>query len=276
MADEPEEERGIRAGDIVGYRYLIRDEEGKVLATSTEIVHYLQGGENPLPDTVANRMPGRLEGETFTTAVSKNHAFGSAGTMRRVVLPRERFPQLSELDAGERIGLVLPDGDAVSVWVDDVDRRPVKLEIDHPFAGQELLFEISVISIRVATKSELGSGMPSHPASRQSSVHDVTQELATLRSVLERRFDDEGGAGGLIEILHENERGEARRVDALHEAHATLLARLDEIASRVVAEGADYDHRPALAALVRSLELHDEEGQNLLIDSLYQDTGGEG
>ena len=276
MANERDETREIRPGDMVGYRYLIRDDAGQVLATGTELVHYLEGGTSSLPPAVADRMTGRRPGETFSTSVSEDQAFGPMGSMRRVALPRERFPQLAELPAGQRIALVLPSGDAVSVWVDEADQRRVSLEMDQPFAKRGLQFEISIVSVRIATKDEVASGRPFAMESPTDISSDVAEELATLRDVLRQRFDDEEGSGGLFEILRQDETGNDRRVDALHDAHATLLAQLDEIASQVLAQGTEYDHRPALAALLSELALHDEEGTDLLIDSMNRDVGGEG
>lgn len=276
MTDRRDPNREVRPGDVVGYRYLIRDDSGHVLAMSTELVHFVQGGTNTLPAHVAERMPGRTEGETFTTSVSEEHAFGSLRPARRVLLPRDRFPQISELSPGQRVAVVLPGGDAVAVWVDAADEKRLRLDVDAPFSGEELLFEISVISIRVATEAELESGSPVEPTSAAELSAGVTGELSTLRDALVERFDDEDSSGGLLEVLDGDSGRNARQVDALRNAHASLLTKLDEIVRRVRGEGEEYDHRPALAALVRDLERHDEEGERLLIDSLNQDVGGEG
>ena len=115
-------ERRVHAGDVVGYRYLVKDEEGNVLAASTELVHSVHGGDSSLPPCVENNMAGRILGETFTTALCARDAF----------------------DPGSRVRRATPHQD-------------VTVDLDHPFHAHSVLFETSIVSIRMGTVNELST-----------------------------------------------------------------------------------------------------------------------
>jgi FKBP-type peptidyl-prolyl cis-trans isomerase SlyD len=139
---------------VVGYRYLIKDERGQVLAASTELVHSVHGGANSLPQGIENDMLGRIRGETFTAMLSTREAFGPPGAKHRVTLPQDRLPKTFGLALGTRIDLRAADGDGFTVWVDGSDSMSVTVGLDHPFAGSSIQFEISIVSIRSATADE--------------------------------------------------------------------------------------------------------------------------
>jgi FKBP-type peptidyl-prolyl cis-trans isomerase 2 len=268
----PPEERRIQSGDVVGYRFVIRDAAGEVLAASTELLHYVHGGSGSLPDAIEAQMEGRQSGEIFTAALPEERS-PEPRVLRRATLPNERLSGLFELTPGSLIDARGPDGADITLAVERREGITLSLDFDHPFSKNASLFEVSVLSIRTATSGEWQSGRPDGP----TVINELLKkDLLALRDVLTRRFADEESSGGLFDVLLETGVDNERRIGVLRDEHQAILEELDQLVSIVRAEGTTYDHRPALARLTRGLTRHDDGEADLLIDSMNRDIGGEG
>ena len=273
--DASTQRRRVQDGDVVGYRYVMRGENGQVLAASAEVVRYVQGAVGHEPDALEASMLGREAGERFSTTLGPKDAFGARSGLRRLTLSRERFPALMELEAGKRIDTVTNAGEEVSVWVVEATDSEVVLDFDHPFAGRTLKFEVAVMSIRVATAEERSSGRaePQHHAAADDAR--VRAQLANLRTLLDAQEDRNEGPEGLYADITANLDGADGGVAALRASHDALVHKLDAIVRRVEHEDA-YDPQPALKHLVLELAQHDADESTLLQESLHRDEGGQG
>ncbi len=268
----PPEERRIQKGDVVGYRFVIRDAAGEVLAASTELLHYVHGGSGSLPDAIEAEMEGRQSGEIFTAALPEGRRH-EARVLRRATLPNERLSGLFELTPGSLIDARGLDGSDMTLEVERREGITLSLDFDHPFSKNASVFEVSVLSIRTATNGEWHSGQPDGP----TVINELLKkDLLALRDVLSRRFADEESSGGLFDVLVETGVDNHRRVGVLQDEHRTLLEELDQLIATVRAEGSTYDHRPALVRLTRQITRHDDGEADLLVDSMNRDIGGEG
>ena len=61
-----------------------------------------------------------------------------------------------------------PDGEVVALWVSEANDERVLLDPNHPLAGENLSFDIEVVSVRSATQEELDHG---HPHSGDGHAH---------------------------------------------------------------------------------------------------------
>jgi FKBP-type peptidyl-prolyl cis-trans isomerase SlyD len=151
----------IAEGQVVGYRFTVRGEEGQLLAQSAsdDLAYYLHG-KGTSPSGLEPHMAGRTPGEKFATTLKPDDAFGERDDSRQITVPREQFPQGAEIEPGLRIVADTPQGVTVSLWVMDVKDDEVLLDLNHPLAGKTLHFEVEIVSIRAATKEELAHGHP--------------------------------------------------------------------------------------------------------------------
>ena len=86
--------------------------------------------------------------------------FGERQDVEPLSVPRASFPEDAEVEPGVQVVAETPDGDAVPLWVHDVNDERVLLDPNHPLAGEKLSFDIEVISVREATKEEIEHGHP--------------------------------------------------------------------------------------------------------------------
>jgi peptidylprolyl isomerase len=62
-------------------------------------------------------------------------------------LPREQFPDHIPAEVGTQLQVQTPDGQTVPVVIADVTDEAVTLDANHPLAGKDLTFAVSIVGI---------------------------------------------------------------------------------------------------------------------------------
>ena len=149
----------IADGSVVEIDYTLRDDDGEVIDTSAEEgpLHYLHGHGQIVPG-LEKALLGRVVGDAGKVVVAPEDGYGPHHGDRVVTVPRDRLPA----DAEPEVGMVLegngPGGESILLRVVDVSGGNVTLDANHPLAGENLHFEVTVRGIRAATEEELQHG----------------------------------------------------------------------------------------------------------------------
>ena len=151
----------ICEGQVVGYRFTIRGDEGEVLAVTEEdeTAFYLHG-HGTWPPGLEKHMEGKKPGERFQAKLAPEEAFGERQDQAPLAVPRDSFPSDAELAVGRHVAAETDDGDTIALWVAEVGDAEVKLDVNHPLAGRSLDVEVEIVSARAATEEELDHGHP--------------------------------------------------------------------------------------------------------------------
>lgn len=154
----------VTHGKVVGISYTLRSDSGQVIDASQggEILHYLHGASNIVPGLEA-ALFGRAVGESLSVKVPPSEGYGDryGGGVHEV--PRHRFPPEADIVVGMQFGAEGPDREPVPVWVIDVTADTVTIDFNHPLAGQNLNFDVTIASVRDATPHEIAAGHPHGP-----------------------------------------------------------------------------------------------------------------
>ena len=94
-------------------------------------------------DTVRGMEPG----DTRTTRIPPEQAYGEPREEMRLTLTREQLPAGFDPDVGEQIHLQGQGGQPVPARVIEADESRVVVDANHPLAGQALTFEIELVEI---------------------------------------------------------------------------------------------------------------------------------
>ncbi|MEZ5277163.1 MAG: peptidylprolyl isomerase [Opitutaceae bacterium] len=143
--------------DVISFSYILRDQQGEILDSSsadspitflTGAGTIIEGLETPLIKTPLN-----VRKEVIVKAA---RAYGERDermiqTVERDALPVEEISVGDQFQAGE-------DHHAPIVRVVAIEGNKVTLDANHPLAGQDLFFEVEVLSRRPATESEISHG----------------------------------------------------------------------------------------------------------------------
>jgi FKBP-type peptidyl-prolyl cis-trans isomerase SlyD len=97
------------------------------------------------------------KGDSADIKVEAKDAYGEMNPEALETLPREQFADL-ELANGLQLYGQGENGETVAVTVKEFDDKTVTIDYNHPLAGKDLMFSVTVTDVRAATEDELSSG----------------------------------------------------------------------------------------------------------------------
>lgn len=135
-------------GDTVKVHYTGKLEDGTVFDTSTER-DPLQFtiGEGQIIPGFEQAVVGMKPGESKTTKVPADKAYGPHSKEMVLEVDRKEFPEHLKPKVGEQLQVRQADGKTMVVSVTGVSESGVTLDANHPLAGKDLTFDIQLTEI---------------------------------------------------------------------------------------------------------------------------------
>ncbi len=90
---------------------------------------------------------GMSAGESNTVTIPSDKAYGPYEEEKVFNFPAYRIPSHIEPEVGMKLQLQSQDGPSFTVRVTEVSQKHVKLDANSPLAGQDLIFDIELITI---------------------------------------------------------------------------------------------------------------------------------
>jgi FKBP-type peptidyl-prolyl cis-trans isomerase 2 len=90
---------------------------------------------------------GMQLGETRTTTIPSNLAYGDYDEDMILEVDRDQLPADAAPTVGQQYQIVNPEGDAMVVTVTEIASDTVTLDANHPLAGQDLTFDLELVEI---------------------------------------------------------------------------------------------------------------------------------
>lgn len=149
----------IAPGHVARIQYILTGPDGTTLDQSPEgqPLPYLHGHKNIIPGLEA-ALNGRSAGDQFKVTIPSDQAYGPKNPNLIGVVPRTSFPKDQMITVGQQFQANDPQGHAFMVRVTALTDTEVTVDANHPLAGVDLTFNVTVVDIRVATKEELDHG----------------------------------------------------------------------------------------------------------------------
>ena len=137
-----------KAGDTVQVHYEGKLQDGTVFDSSEgrDPLSFRIGAGQVIPG-FERAVDGMEVGETKMARIDVDDAYGERREDLELDVPREQLPQELDVEVGTPLQLQQPDGRAVPVTVTALDEESVKLDANHPLAGQPLQFELTLVDI---------------------------------------------------------------------------------------------------------------------------------
>jgi FKBP-type peptidyl-prolyl cis-trans isomerase SlyD len=139
---------------LLSFHYTLRDAAGRVIDTSRG------GAPMPFIEGAGQIIEGLEEplvqmstGEKRAVVVPPERGYGLREAELVQKVPKARLP-VDEIHVGDQFQTG-PDRQAPVVTVMAIEGEDVLLDANHPLAGQELHFEVELVSARAATPAEL-------------------------------------------------------------------------------------------------------------------------
>jgi FKBP-type peptidyl-prolyl cis-trans isomerase SlyD len=132
---------------------------GEVIDSSAEggPLDYLQGHENIIPG-LEQEIAGMKIGESKNVVVAPEDGYGLVEPDAVIEVDRREFPDDVPVEVGVELEITDDEGDMLFATIVEVGSKVVKLDTNHPLAGKELHFEVTVTDLREASKEEIEHG----------------------------------------------------------------------------------------------------------------------
>jgi peptidylprolyl isomerase len=90
---------------------------------------------------------GMQPGDSKTETIAFAQGYGPHRSELLITVNRQEFPAEIQPHVGQRLQMTQADGAAVPVVVTEVTIAHVTLDANHPLAGQDLVFDITLVAI---------------------------------------------------------------------------------------------------------------------------------
>lgn len=148
----------------VSYRLYVDSEDGKELleeATAEKPFHFITGFGIAL-DAFESKLLAKQKGDDFSFALEKEDAYGDYQDKLVTDVSREIFTINGKFDSENIypeaiVPLQNEDGQRFYGKIVEVGEQTVKVDLNHPLAGETLHFEGKVLENRDATNEEIQS-----------------------------------------------------------------------------------------------------------------------
>ena len=131
----------------------IVDTQGQVIDAGKKPVVYLHGGYEQLPIKVEAALDGHEPGFETALALGAADAFGERDEALVRTIAKSDFPP--GVKVGGQLEMRGDDGAFTVFSVTKIKGPQVLLDGNHPLAGRDLRFDISVVDVRAASAEEV-------------------------------------------------------------------------------------------------------------------------
>ena len=143
--------------NVIGFHYTLKNKAGEVLDRSNpeNPLSFLEGS-GAIIEGLEESLANMSEGESSEVIVRPEKGYGVRDESQINVISKAALPA-DEVNVGD---FFQAGGDqhAPIVQVVEVDGDDVKLDANHPLAGQDLFFDVEVVEKRLATEEEISHG----------------------------------------------------------------------------------------------------------------------
>ncbi len=120
-------------------------------------IQFLHGHGNIIPG-LESEIEGMELGEAKEVHVTAEDAYGHYDPDLEMDLPRSSFPEDFDIQLGRPMRLQDTEGRIFTGVAVAITDEAVKMNLNHPLAGKDLLFKTQVKDLRAATEEEIERG----------------------------------------------------------------------------------------------------------------------
>lgn len=139
------------------YRLHLGDDELVDSSEGRGPLEVVQGRGQIIPG-LETALYGMALGEEKHVEVAPADGYGEYDDDLFDSLPRDAFPKGVELEPGMGFRMRNDSGAVVVVYVDSAEDDQVRINLNHPLAGETLHFDVKIAGLRPATPQELAGG----------------------------------------------------------------------------------------------------------------------
>ena len=149
----------VVADDVVVSLEYILTVNGEVVDTTEgdDPIEFIQGHENIISG-LERELYGLKVGDKKQVSVLAKDAYGEIDPDAVVEVPRRDIPKDIPVKLGTELTVRNEDGELLDARITSVSKDTVQLDFNHPLAGKDLKFDVTVVGLREAEAEELEHG----------------------------------------------------------------------------------------------------------------------
>ncbi len=148
------EEHEIAKDMVVSITYTLTDETGAVIDSSdrSDPLSYLHGHGQIIPG-LEKALEGHRPGDSADIQIPASEGYGQRDPERIITVARDLFG--FDVTEGDYVQAEQQDGTKIPFHVVGLTDTEVTLDGNHPLAGKDLHFSVTIVDVRAATGDEL-------------------------------------------------------------------------------------------------------------------------
>ena len=149
----------VRDDRVVSFHFTLSEKDGQVLESSHNgrPARYLHGHDNLVPG-LERALTGLEVGAHTVVEVSAAEGYGERNEDQVIDVPRDQLPP--DVEVGATVHAEHPSGGMIALTVTELHDTSVRLDANHPLAGMDLVFDVTIVCIEAAVPEELEHGQP--------------------------------------------------------------------------------------------------------------------
>ncbi len=149
----------IEANQIVSLEYEVRDGDKLVDGNVGGAPLVFMFGKGQIIPGLENGIKDMAIGEKGDVLVKAADAYGEYNAEAKQEVPKEQFAGI-DLEVGMTLYGQGEDGGTVQVVVNEIGSDSVIIDFNHPLAGKDLMFSVTINNVRDASAEEAMTGIP--------------------------------------------------------------------------------------------------------------------
>ncbi|EDZ61490.1 FKBP-type peptidyl-prolyl cis-trans isomerase SlyD [Sulfurimonas gotlandica GD1] len=149
----------IEANQIVSIEYEVRDGEAVVDSNVGGSPLVFMFGKGQIIPGLETGIVNMAIGEKGDVLVKAEDAYGTHNPDAKQEVPKDQFAGI-DLEVGMTLYGQGEDGGTVQVVVKEIGEETVIIDFNHPLAGKDLMFTVTVNNVRDASAEEAMTGIP--------------------------------------------------------------------------------------------------------------------
>ncbi|WP_128892256.1 peptidylprolyl isomerase [Erythrobacter sp. HKB08] len=137
------------SGDTVTIDYILRRTDGEEIANTAQVgAQEITLGNGQIFPQIEEALTGMEIGDAQTVSIPVDQAFGQRNAALVMDLPRANLPPEPAPQPGMALQAQTPDGQPMMLQILEVGEETVKVDGNHPLAGEDLTFDLTLRAIK--------------------------------------------------------------------------------------------------------------------------------
>ncbi len=149
----------VQKNKAVFFTYIITDESDEIVERSDLPIGYVHGVDGDIIEKLESTMDGKSIGDKVEVMLTPTEGFGDCDPTLTFTDELENVPAQFQ-QVGAEVEMQNDDGEVKKFVVTKIEDDKLTVDGNHPLAGKNITFHITIIDIRDAEAEEIQAGRP--------------------------------------------------------------------------------------------------------------------